>query len=133
VQAVIIPTYHLTPRWSVAPHTDTNPEPVVGVTKQLDTGTGRESDYLEAVLAITAPTGERMFHKFTCVVSAVAELSHIERRVVAYSLRKIGPGVWTVGPAINAFGADGVPPLNAFVTITDVPEPAPFEKNLIRL
>lgn len=118
------PILHLTPSWSERPMDDPRGEIVACVRRSYD-GT------LSATLSLPNGRGGRMPLGFPVRVGSHEGAMHERGGMVAWGLRRLGPGVWAVAPSIHEpsvlvqVGGRAVP-LHAYVVLCDVPEPAPF-------
>ena len=77
----------------------------------------------EVLLGLTDNLGNR--HLFSCAVIPRGQpvfADPAKTTILAWALLRLGPGVWTVLPSLEAVDA-----LHVFLTIMDVPEPPPWE------
>lgn len=109
--------HHLTPVWSDRVLSDPRREPLCSVQ--------REAGRLVAMLALptTLPDGSPgRPYSLTFPVRVGDPVVEECGVMMAWGLRRLGPGTWAVAPSIDAPGV-----VHAYVVLCEVPEPAPFE------
>jgi hypothetical protein len=116
-----IDVYHLTPQWTDTPMVDTRP-----LVAKIQSRAAHGGGGLELVLVIETDDNRRPILGFPIGEGpAVYDGLPEKGKMVRWGLRKLGPTVWMVQPSIVVPGA-----LHAFVTIVEVPEPAPWTVSL---
>lgn len=107
---------HLPMPWSDTPIVDTRDYVAKVQPRSAHAGGG-----LELLLVFTSDQNRRIPFGFSIAEGALIYDGDPKLgKMVRWGLRKLGPTVWMVEPSIV------IPGLHAFVTLTGVPEPAPW-------
>lgn len=112
---------HITPVWTETPMVDPRPCTAKVQARSVEAGGG-----LEVLIGIQAKESgktKRIIIPFAVRVGTPVKASPdaSDPTMLCWGLRRLGPSVWTVEPSVvTPFG------FHAFVTICEVPEPAPF-------
>jgi len=107
---------HITPPWSDTPIVDTRDYVAKVQPRSALVGGG-----LELLLVFTSDQNRRIPFGFSIVDGEPVYVGDPkDGKMVSWGMRRLGPTVWMVSPSII------IPGLHAFVTIVEVPEPAPW-------